>query len=319
MSRLTRTPCDSHRRWTSRLRPSSSTTRYQRLAPSPPSASMLRKRAGPSSRSTAALQMPDRLLVHPAENPNRVLALQPVARVHEPVGELAVGSEEQQARGVDVEPADRDPALGAKAGQALEDRPPALGVAACRHLAGRLMVEEQPARLGGRHEDPAAVDPDPVAGADPGAGGGYASIDPDPTLRNPLVHGSPGAHPGRGEALLDALGGEILDRTRFGVKRPILPFAGPRPGPPARTLPGRPRPSRGRPRPAGSPVPGRGPAPGVRGPPPRVRRPSLRVALASARLGPGPSAAVIRTRARPTASCRAPRRRRRSRRPRSLR
>ncbi len=51
ISRLTVIPRDSNIRLTSRLRPSRSTTWYQRFDPLPPPGEMLSNLAGPSSRT----------------------------------------------------------------------------------------------------------------------------------------------------------------------------------------------------------------------------------------------------------------------------
>src|SRR5690606_19982061 len=64
-----------------------------------------------------------------------VLALDLVRRMHHRVGQLAVGGEQQQAGGVDVEPADRDPARALQRGQRIEDGGPALGILAGSDLA----------------------------------------------------------------------------------------------------------------------------------------------------------------------------------------
>jgi hypothetical protein len=71
-----------------------------------------------------------------------VFALDLARGMHQPVGQLAVGGEEDQARGIDVEPADRDPAplLGSR--QTAEDGRALLGIAPRHQLALGLVVDD---------------------------------------------------------------------------------------------------------------------------------------------------------------------------------
>ena len=178
---------------------------------------------------------------------------------------------------------------------------------------GGLVIEEQAARLGERNEDPTAVDPDPVAGAEPGAGGGDPSVDPDPALRDPIGPRRAGSRrpprrgasgrvrrrrprpaPPRPRASLPTV---ALDRGRG---RPRLFPAAPGLLPsgllPSGLLPVRPPPVRPPPIRRGPAVPGvprRGCPPSARAPPARVRFHPV-----SSRFGPDPvrsgrSAAVI--------------------------
>ena len=229
-----------------------------------------------------ALEVPDHRRVHVPEDPNRVLAVHRVARVHQAVGELAVGGEQHQARGVDVEPADRHPTLGAQTGQALEDSAPAFRVAARRHLSGRLVVGEQAAGFLRRNEYATPVDPDLIAGAEPGARGGHAAVDPNPPLRHPLIHGPTRSDPGRREALLDAFGGDVISRLHCRRKIAFPPAAIGR-APAVLRPSGRARPRAGRNRRPLSSVPrtGRCPSPSGRSSP--VRRPGPRTAWAPLR------------------------------------
>src|SRR5213594_3472593 len=60
-----------------------------------------------------------------APHPHRVLALDLVARMHEPVGELARVREEQETAGIEVQPADRDPVTTPNSRQIVEHGRPA--------------------------------------------------------------------------------------------------------------------------------------------------------------------------------------------------
>jgi hypothetical protein len=82
-----------------------------------------------------------------------------VARVGQPVRELAVVREEQQALGVVVQPADRvEPR--AQVGYEVEDTPPTPGILPGGQVPGRLV--EQDVTLGLGAADLPAVDRDPV-------------------------------------------------------------------------------------------------------------------------------------------------------------
>src|SRR5262249_24533155 len=106
------------------------------------------------------------LVREPAQQPHRVLALDLEARVHEAVGELAVGGEDQQPAGVEVEPAHRPPAPAIHLGQLLEHGGPALGVVARDDLALGLVVHQHARqRLAEAQPDEVAVELHLVAGA----------------------------------------------------------------------------------------------------------------------------------------------------------
>ena len=77
-----------------------------------------------------------------AEHAHRVLALDAETRVHQAVGELTRGREQQQAFGVDVESADRLPFAVQQTWQAAEHRRPAFRVINGHHFADRLVVSQ---------------------------------------------------------------------------------------------------------------------------------------------------------------------------------
>ena len=83
-------------------------------------------------------------LVQHAQRTHGVLALDPEARVHQLVGQLAGVGEQQQALGVDVQPAHRLPLALWQARQAPEHGGPLLGVVVRHHLASRLVIRQHP-------------------------------------------------------------------------------------------------------------------------------------------------------------------------------
>ena len=124
------------------------------------------------------------LPVRRASNPHRVLAFDAGARMHEPVGQLTVVGEQKKSRGIDVQPADRNPSIARKLRKPIEHRRTGSGVAARRHLASRLVVANQPVRsVAPAHQG--AVDTQHVAGrrAVPERRG--VSVDGDPTRDDP--------------------------------------------------------------------------------------------------------------------------------------
>lgn len=131
-----------------------------------------------------------------------VEALDAVARMGEPRGQLAVVGQEQQAFGVVVEPSDRVDAL-AHARQQVDDSRPALGIGHRRHIAARFVQQEIAERLA--HGDPAPVDADVILFrvgfrselAHDGA------IDADASLEHQAFSRAPGGDTGRREDFLD--------------------------------------------------------------------------------------------------------------------
>ena len=80
------------------------------------------KRAGPSSRGTPFEDLPQYRRPRTPAQAYPVLPFDLAGGVHQAMGEFPVRGEQQQARGVHVQPADRDPAPGIGHRQALEHR-----------------------------------------------------------------------------------------------------------------------------------------------------------------------------------------------------
>ena len=109
--------------------------------------------------------------------------------MHQLVGQAARGREEQQAFGVDVEPADRLPLALLQARQAAEHGRPVLRIVVRDDLAGRLVVRDDPRRR--RHDAQAhrlAVDLDAVAERDALAGVRRLAVDGDPAVLDRVLH-----------------------------------------------------------------------------------------------------------------------------------
>ncbi len=86
--------------------------------------------------------------------------------MHEAMGEIAIGGEEEQTRGVDIQSAHHDPAAELRRRQPLEDRGTALRVPARGHFAERLVIEQHLVPVGLRRAElqPAAIQADFIAG-----------------------------------------------------------------------------------------------------------------------------------------------------------
>ena len=112
------------------------------------------------------------------------VAAQPTGRRQfEHPREAAVVGEEQQALGVDVEPADRDDARQVRR-QGVENGRPPLGIAGGGDEAAGLVEQEEPGALG--RGEPLAVDPDVVlVGHVVGGALEHLAVDGDAALGDP--------------------------------------------------------------------------------------------------------------------------------------
>src|SRR6267142_719621 len=132
----------------------------------------------------------------------RVLAPDFVARVHQPVRELAVVGEEEQPCAIDVQAPHRDPSPGWQAG---EHGWPAFRISAGNELAFRLVVYED--APGGFHAegDGAAIDRDLVGVGRAVAELGETSADGYAAGLDPRFDFPPRAQPGGSQQLLEPL------------------------------------------------------------------------------------------------------------------
>jgi 8-oxo-dGTP diphosphatase len=107
--------------------------------------------------------------------------------MHQPAGEFAIVGEQQQAAGVDVQPADRDPAPAGSRRQMIEYRVPTLRVLARGHLALRLVVDEDLRRLRLPQAQRLAVQTDLLLAAHTHAEYGRPAVDGEPAFADPAL------------------------------------------------------------------------------------------------------------------------------------
>ena len=161
-----------------------------------------RARAGavrPSSSSTPARELRQRLVGRIALDLGDVDLVDLVARVREPVGELAVVGEQEHTGRVGVEPADRDDAR--RMVDEVDDRRPAARVARRRDDPGRL-VQEHVGELLLRERLP--VELDPVTRRDERVQLPGLAVDRDAAGLDQLVGTAPGGDAGAGEPGIQA-------------------------------------------------------------------------------------------------------------------
>src|SRR5690606_28983960 len=129
-----------------------------------------------------------------------------VRGMHHRVGQLAVGGEQQQAGGVDVQAADGDPARALERGQRLEDGRAAFGILARGDFAFGLVVHQHPGRLAQRAGDEGlAVDLDAVAALDARPQLRDFAVDLDHAIGDALLERAARTQPGLGQDLVQAL------------------------------------------------------------------------------------------------------------------
>ena len=155
----------------------------------------------------AALEFFEHLVRHFAVHAADVFALDLRARMHQRVGEIAVGRQQQEARRVDVEPADRDPARAFQERQLLEHRRAAFRIVARRDDAFGLVVDEHLRVFGvvADDDEALAVHLDAIAGAHARSDRRDDGIDLHLAGFDALFEQAPGAEPRVGEDLVQAL------------------------------------------------------------------------------------------------------------------
>ena len=127
----------------------------------------------------------DHVVGHFTVDAAHVFAFDVAGRMHQGVGQFAVGGQQQKTGCVDVEAADRDPARAFQTGQGIENGRAAFGILAGGHFAFGLVVDQHRARLAqGRSHEHLTVDFDAVAADDRLAGLGGFAVDLDRALRD---------------------------------------------------------------------------------------------------------------------------------------
>src|SRR5690348_4930588 len=149
-----------------------------------PFAALVGKRGDPSHAVVELHALAQRVLLlrgEGADHAHRIFAFDLVARMHQPIGELARGREQQQPLAVEIEPAHGDPLGASKPRQLLEHGRTAFRVGPAHDLAGRLVIQQHAgARRREAQPHELAVDADLV-------------VRPDllSDLRRHAVHGDP--------------------------------------------------------------------------------------------------------------------------------
>ena len=109
--------------------------------------------------------------------------------VHEAVGQFAVGCEDDEATGIDVESPHRNPLAVPYEWQVLEDGRAALRVFSGTDLPFGFVIEQHPPTGGGGTQgDGLAVDADPFLAGYPLSQGGAHAIHRDPPCRDPVLY-----------------------------------------------------------------------------------------------------------------------------------
>ena len=115
----------------------------------------------------AILETLDGLVGHFAMYAADVFAFNFRARMHQRIGEVAIGGQQQQAGRVDIETADCDPARALDLRQLFEHGRPAFRIVTCRDHAIGLVVDEDLGMFGivGDDDEALGIKLDPIAGA----------------------------------------------------------------------------------------------------------------------------------------------------------
>ena len=147
---------------------------------------------------------------------HRVFAIDAVTRVHQAVGQVARGRKQQQALGIEVEPAHRQPLARLHRRQTVEHRWPAIRIVMTDDLASRLMVHQHARRLlADAALDQFTIDPHMVGRQDALANMGRLAIHRDPAGHDQVFHVA-----ARTEA---RFGQHLVQLGRIVVRRQVAP------------------------------------------------------------------------------------------------
>src|SRR5476649_891644 len=180
---------------------------------------------GEVRQAVVELDAGQQLLAHTlfqlAQRAHRVFAVDAVARVHQPVGQVAGGGEQQQTFGVEVEAADGQPFAGLHRRQAVEHRWTAVRVVIADDFAGRLMVDQHARRLlADAALDQFTVDADVVGRQDALADVGRLAVDGDAAGDDQLFHVAARTEAGFGQHLVQfrrvVVRGQVAAHGGFG-------------------------------------------------------------------------------------------------------
>jgi hypothetical protein len=148
-----------------------------------------RKHRRPILERHAFEQSRANLVVDSSENSHCVFTLPAVARVHELIGDIAGGSENQQPLGVEVQTPDRHPARALQARQSFEDRRAARRIVAGADLSRWFVIEQHPWRqCNGRPANRTAVYANLIIETDPLSDMGRLAVDRYPASDDQFLH-----------------------------------------------------------------------------------------------------------------------------------
>ena len=173
-----------------------------------PAAALLDQRVEPRGtifEHDALGQAAQRLRARLAQDPHQVFAFHSEGGMHQPVGQSAVGGQNQQSAGVQVEAADRYPAPALEPRQCGEyGRMPGAAVAR-DELALRFVVCDDPVRpeIASRQLQYPPVQAKLLAAVNLESRLCPAPVDAEPPCRDPGLHFAAGGHAGRRQVLLD--------------------------------------------------------------------------------------------------------------------
>ncbi|CFM50166.1 Uncharacterised protein [Bordetella pertussis] len=165
-------------------------------------------------------------VVHLAQDAHRVFALGTVARMHDAVGHVAGGREDQQPLGIEVQPPHGQPLAGAQLGQPGKHAGASARVIMADDLAGRLVIEDDARRLlgvGARNR--LAVDAHLVVGSDALADVGRLAVDRHPAGHDQFFHFAARTDSGIGQHLVQlghhCLAVQVLAQALLDARRVV--------------------------------------------------------------------------------------------------
>ena len=161
--------------------------------------------------------LPCVFLRFPWQYANRVFALDIAGWMHQAMGQIPRIGKQQKAAGVDVQPADHDPAGSRNIGQALEYTASPFRVEPRTDLSHRLVIPKhpKPPGAGGAPGYLATVHLNPVGCPDPRAQLGGRAVDADSARLDPTLQRPPRFQARFRQYLLQLFGREML-RVRRG-------------------------------------------------------------------------------------------------------
>jgi hypothetical protein len=146
----------------------------------------------------AVLEMLEHLRTDLTQYTHSIFAFQLLRGMHETIGKLPIGRQQQQAGGIEVKAPHGNPATPLEGGKILKDRGSTRRIGPGRELTDRLVIEQHATHrpyssLIEPHRP--AVNLNAVTDANPYTQFGWPAIDSDPSLTNPLFNFAPRTQP----------------------------------------------------------------------------------------------------------------------------